>query len=280
MTANVKIMMELTGEVIADDYPYSLAMSGISGSNVQLFIPTQYAVSKQDLQKAGEFKGVTVPSRDLIRILTNKETVIRATDFARARGQTQYTNLDIATESGVIKNNLDLLVSLVFKKGNVLKIQSQSYSVYSSQLKKWNKASAAPSYNVDVSLFLVKGTKVSFKKRQQLSCSDKRRKLRSSLKNVLNIDIGEPKGKQFVPKRLIPPKAPRLPSYRYPGFQYMYPPDGRMYAPYGRMYPIGYPDNRTRQLRQNGGTKRNYTKTARRRKAFAKTRKLKQRRKK
>lgn len=274
MTANVKIIMELTGEVIADDYPYSLSMSGISGTNPQLFIPTQYAISKQDLQKAGEFKGVSIPTRELVRVLTNKDTVIRATDFAKARGQTQYPNLEQATQSGVIQNNIDLIMSLIFKKGNVLKIQSQDYSVYSSDLKKWTKTSAIPSYQANVSLFLVKGSKVSFRKQQELSCSDKRRKLRSSFKNVLNIDIGEPKGKQFVPKRLIPPQVARSRTSRaYPRFQY--PPFGRQY-PTG--YPMGYPYGRVGQYRQNGG-KRN-RKSSKRRRSLRRTRKLKQRSKK
>lgn len=270
MTAILTIMMEITGEVIANDYPYSLAMSGISGSNLEIMIPIEYAISKQDLQKAGEFRGVTIPTRDLIRILTNKGTVIRATDFARARGQTQYANLDIATQSGVIQNNIELVFSLIFKKGNVLKIQSQDYSVYSSDLKKWSKSTTSgnPSYKVDVSLFLVKGTKLSFRKRQELSCSNKRRKLRSSLKSVLNIDIGEPKGKQFVPKRLVPPQVSRpRTSFTYPRYQYPYP-------AYGRQYPLGYPYAMRPQYRQYGGRKRAHT--IRRKKCLRKTRKLKQ----
>jgi len=272
MTAILKIMMEITGEVIANDYPYSLPMSGVSGANQEIMIPTEYAISKPDLQKAGEFKGIVVPTKELIRVLTNKATVIRATDFARARGQTQYTNLDRATESGVIQNNIELVLSLVFKKGNVLKIQSQDYSVYSSDLKKWSKTSASPSYKVDVSLFLVKGTKVSFRKRQELSCSDKRRKLRSSLKSVLNIDIGEPKGKQFVPKRLIPPQVTRRQT-SFPFQRYQYP-----YMSYGRQYPFGYPYARRPQYRQNGGRKS--IQTIKRRKSLSRTRKLKQRNRK
>lgn len=269
MTAILKIMMEITGEVIANDYPYSLVMSDVSGTNLELMIPIDYAISKQDLQKAGEFKGNSIPSKDLIRVLTNKTTVIRSTDFARARGQKQFTNIDIANQSGVIQNNIELVFSLIFKKGSVLKIQSQDYSVYSSDLKKWSRlqTSGSPSYKVDIVLFLVKGTKMSFSKRQELLCSDKRRKLRSSLKSVLNIDIGDPKGKQLVPMRLIPPQVTKSQaSFEFPRYHIAYP-------TYRRQYPIGYSYAMRPQFRQNGGRRR--SQTIRRRKYQCRTRKLK-----
>lgn len=286
MPATLSIMMDITGEVLSDDYPYSLAMSGIS-TNSKLLIPTDFAISINDLQKAGEFKGLTVPSKELLRVLTSEQSVIRATDFARARGQTQYTNLDEATQAGVIKNNIELAVSLIFKKGSVLKIQSQDYSVYSESLKSWSKTSAKPSFEAKVALFLIKGTKVSFRKQQDLSCSDKRRKLRSSLKNVLNIDIGEPKGNQFVPKRLVKPttRSSQSRSYR-----------PRIMYPYG--YPYGYPylypnqsisnprrpnvsRNPMERVNPTGQTAgRRKSKLTRNRKYRNRTRKLKQRKRK
>jgi len=244
MTATLTILMDITGEILSNDYPYSLAMSGITTNN-KLLIPTDFAISQKDIQKAGEFKGLTVPAKDLVRVLTSEQSVIRATDFARARGQTQYTNLEQATQSGVIKNNIELAISLIFKKRSVLKIQSQDYSIYSESLKSWTKTSSKPSFEAKVALFLVKGTNVSFRKQKELSCSDKRRKLRSSLKNILNIDIGEPNLDQFVPKRLIKPAPKRPLRYRQ---RMMYPYRTRNYNqyfpqnipnPYRRMNPTG-----------------------------------------
>jgi hypothetical protein len=201
-----------------------------------------------------------------------------------ARGQTKYSNLETATESGVIQHNIELATSLLFSKGNVLKIQGQDYSIYSSSLKTWKKTSSSPSYQAKVTLFLVKGTKVSFRKRQDLSCSDKRRKLRESLKKVLNIDIGEPKGKQFVPKRLIPPQT-RTQSRPLSRFPYMYPGYGRPYpiptgqsrgyptgAPYP--YPYQYPYGQPMAYRQNAGKRR--TRVVKRKNRNRRTRKLKQ----
>lgn len=260
MTTILSIIMNLTGEVISTNYPYSIIMSGISETTTkQINIPVLIKINKQDLLKAGNLKNGN--NKDIIRILASPTNVERATDFARSRGETEYANQTEAFNKNVIRNNIELVTSIIFKKGASLNLQNNIYSVYQSTIKEIKPKSTfnsqlrvnQRSYQAIIDLFMIKGQNISMIKHQRLSCVSKREKLRESLKDVLGYDIGPEQNKKVVPNRIFPPIQATTQRRSYP-------------------YPYPYP---RRGGRKNTHNVRKYLAKSRKTRKTRKTRKLK-----
>lgn len=234
MALPLSITLNITGEASAKDYRYAPSMSIFDSPNAvttdadkkegnkskddvinkvpsQLFVPFAIRITRADIVKGGEFvdpKKVT--DVDLIRALGSEASAVRVLDYAEARTGKKGIDLDESLSSGVLKDNVDTVVQLVFKDGRQLKLQSEVYTIYTSKLVSWKlnqkTARTGASVSVVVDVSVVRGKQISRMKRQRLLCPGRREALRESIKKIFKKDLlGDPAKKplKVVPRRLI-----------------------------------------------------------------------------
>jgi hypothetical protein len=234
MALPLSITLNITGEASAKDYRYAPSMSIFDSPSAvatdadkkygnkskddvinkvpsQLFVPFAIRITRADIVKGGEFvdpKKVT--DVDLIRALGSEASAVRVLDYAEARTGKKGTDLNESLSSGVLKDNVDTVMQLVFKDGRQLKLQSDVYTIYTSKLVSWKlnqkTARTGASVSVVVDVSVVRGKQISRMKKQRLLCPGRREALRESIKKVFKKDLlGDPAKKplKVVPRRLI-----------------------------------------------------------------------------
>lgn len=220
MALPLSITLNIKGDAIANDYKYTPSMTLFDTSGTipkELFIPYGARLSKNDILKGGEFadpKNVT--DKDLIRLLGNDGTVIRILDYAEARTGDKLVNLNTSKTSGILDDNVKLIIELIFKNGKKMQLQNEIYTIYSHKLKSWKIVSKSSRgkeiIDVFIDVTIIRGKSVGFIQGQRLSCSDKRDAIRESIKDVFGKDLfGDPKKKpvKVAPKRLVRPQISR-----------------------------------------------------------------------
>lgn len=237
MAAQLSIMFNSTGGVITKDYPYNISMSGASTSDTVLYIPYKTKLTNKDLIAAAKLDKTTATVKDLIIALTKQVTVVSSQDYAEATGQKMVDTYEQGVNAGYVEANINYVIGLTLAKNRKLLIKPTVYTINTSKLVSWKRdspgsgASSVVKLEAVVDISLVEGTKISFMKRQRESCKDKRERVRNSLKQVFNIDIGAPKPTGVVSRRLTAPVKkskptrrtrslygwPFLPGMRYPG---------------------------------------------------------------
>ena len=248
MATVLNILMNITGEAIAENYKYEPNMTVSNIKSNQLYIPYAIRLTNEDLKKADNFDTQFPSNVNLISIFTDPKTLYRAIDYASTGSEKQVKTLQDSEKEGILQSNIELLTTeLIFKRKNNIKLVGDIYTIYESSIKsiKINKATTrqVESVTVIVDLGIYQGEI----KRQKLTCIRKRQKLRNSFREVFGIDLlGEPKKRDVVPKRLVTPIIPLKvkPSPPYPGFgryPYSYPyPYPQQQQPYSGLEPLPY----------------------------------------
>lgn len=210
MAAPLSITMNIDGEALATDYRYSPNMTpSISGVNELYILPT-IRLTRNDLVKGGEYSTASkVTDNDLIRLLGKPQSLIRAMDYAEARGETAVKTLAEAKQEKIIDDNLQLVFNLLFKKGKNIILDGRTYTIYASNLDlPWTEKKRVgfilPTIHMKVSISVTLGERLGVLKQTRLSCSGNRKALRESVKKVFGSDLmGDPERSKTVVRRLI-----------------------------------------------------------------------------
>jgi hypothetical protein len=180
-----------------------------SRENIILFIPTIPITMNALINSNVKIKKKTYKPSDFIDVFSNPQKLNIVVQYIMLKKPKPITIID-AERNGIVKNNIELILSIYFDKENKFIYYNREFPIHSynwngmyQSKRSENINKKVPLYYINIDLYALDNKKIgNFKERSELTCNIKRRNIYNDL-NELGFNFNIPQISTMKPTNTI-----------------------------------------------------------------------------